>query len=289
MNMKRQRRFSLSGLLKLTRFPNLLILGLTQYMAVIFLVPYPEAWPRGMLDINLFLLTSGTVFIAAAGYIINDYYDVKIDYINKPDRVVVGRVIRRRVVLASHILFNLVGIGLGYYLNPKLGLLNFLAAVLLWAYSNQLKRLPFIGNFSIALLTGLSLVAVAMYYEQNVRLLLIYAVFAFSLNLIREIIKDMEDVKGDARFGSRTLPIIWGLRPTKVLVYLLMAGFVLTLMLMAYYLQNRTLNYFFIAMTVPVLVFIYLLYRADTQRRFRHLSAYCKILMIAGIASMALF
>ena len=279
----------MSGLLKLTRFPNLLILGLTQYMAVIFLVPYPEAWPRGMLDINLFLLTSGTILIAAAGYIINDYYDVKIDYINKPDRVVVGRVIRRRVVLASHILFNLAGIGLGYYLDPKLGLLNFLAAVLLWAYSNQLKRLPFIGNFSIALLTGLSLVAVAMYYEQNVRLLLIYAVFAFSLNLIREIIKDMEDVKGDARFGSRTLPIIWGLRPTKVLVYLLMAGFVFILMFMAYLLQNRILNYFFIAMTVPVLVFIYLLYRADTQRRFRHLSSYCKILMIAGIASMALF
>jgi 4-hydroxybenzoate polyprenyltransferase len=287
--MKRRRTFSMSGLLKLTRFPNLLILGLTQYMAVIFLVAHPEEWPGSLLDPNLFLLSSATILIAAAGYIINDYYDVKIDYVNKPDRVVVGRVIRRRVVLASHILFNLAGVLIGLFLDPKIGFLNFMAAVLLWAYSNQLKRLPFIGNFAIALLTGLTLVAVAMYYERNVHLLLIYAVFAFSLNLIREIIKDMEDVKGDERFGSRTLPIVWGLRPTKRLLYLLTAAFVVVLVTMAFRLQNEILNYFFVGMIVPLLVFIYLLYRADTQRRFRRLSAYCKILMLAGIASMAFF
>ncbi len=285
----KKRKFSFMGFLKLVRFPNLLIIGFTQYFAAIFLVVRAGQRIDVFMDFNLFLLVISTLLIAAAGYIINDYYDIKIDYVNKPDRVVVGKLIRRRIVLASHWTLNLLGIATGLYLSIYIGIVNFVAGFLLWLYSNQLKRLPFIGNFVIALLTASPLLVIAIYYRQNVHLLMNYAIFAFSINLIREIIKDMEDLRGDMRFGSKTLPIVWGLRKTKYFLYGLIMVFGGILIVLSAQLGNEVLNVFFMALIVPVVYFVYLLYRADSQKRFHQLSTYCKLLMLAGISSMAFY
>jgi len=285
----RKRDFSFRGFLKLTRFPNLLIIALTQYLSTIFLVAHPENGLEYLFDFKLFLLSASTLMIAAAGYIINDYYDIKIDYVNKPDKVVVGKLIKRRIVLASHIILNVVGIGIGFYLSLKVGALNFLAGFLLWIYSNKLKRMPLIGNLTIAFLTALSITIIAVYYQKNESLLMAYAVFAFSINLVREIIKDMEDIRGDMRFGSKTLPIVWGLRKTKYFLFVLILIFVLILFVLSSQLGNHTLNLFFIILIVPIIYLIYLLYRADSQKRFHQLSTFCKLLMLAGISSMMFF
>ena len=284
-----RRHFSVIGFFKLTRLPNLLIIAFTQYFAAIFLIPYQESWTEKLFDLQLFLLVSSTLMIAAAGYIINDYYDIKIDYVNKPQRVVVGKLIKRRVVLVSHVVLNAVGIGIGFYLNYYVGAINFIAGFLLWIYSNRLKRMPFVGNLVIALLTGLAILVLAIYYRESVNLLLNYAVFAFSINLIREVIKDMEDLRGDLRFGSKTLPIVWVLRKTKYFLYGMIALFVTILFYLSVQLQNPILNYFFMILIIPIIYFIYLLYRADSQRRFHQLSTYCKLLMLTGICSMAFF
>lgn len=291
MNAAKQvkRGFSFRGFLMLTRFPNLLIIALTQYMSAIFLAGYPDRWIVKLYDPKLFLLSASTLMIAAAGYIINDYYDIKIDYVNKPDKVVVGKLIKRRIVLASHIILNVLGIGIGFFLSLKVGGLNFLAGFLLWVYSNRLKRMPLIGNITIAFLTAMSIAIIAVYYQQNVSLLMAYAVFAFSINLVREIIKDMEDIRGDMRFGSKTLPIIWGLRRTKYFLFALIFLFVVILFFLSNQLGNHTLKLFFLFLIVPIVYLIYLLYRADTQKRFHRLSTFCKILMLAGILSMTFF
>jgi len=267
----------------------LLIIGLTQYLAVIFLVAHPENWYGKIFDFHLFLLSSSTILIAAAGYIINDYYDIKIDYVNKPHKVVVGKLVKRRIVLASHVILNFFGIAIGFYLSIWVGIINFLAGFLLWIYSNKLKRQPLIGNVVIAILTGLAILVVAVYFQRNVSLLLNYSVFAFSINLVREVIKDMEDLRGDMRFGSKTLPIIWGLRKTKYFLYGLIGIFVFILFILSHQLDNLILNVFFIVLIVPIVYLIYLLYRADSQRRFHQLSTYCKFLMLAGISSMVFF
>ncbi len=285
----RKKRFSLYGFLQLIRFPNLLIIGLTQYFAAIFLVGYPHGGFERLYDINLFLLSLSTIFIASAGYIINDYYDIKIDYINKPDKVVVGKLINRRIVLVSHFILNFLGILIALYLHVYIGIIYFLTAFLLWYYSNRLKRMAFIGNLAIALLTALSIMIVAAYYQKNIYLLTNYAIFAFSINLIREIIKDMEDLKGDLRFGSKTLPIVWGIRRTKIFLYVLIGLFTGTLFFLSYQLGNPVLNKFFLILILPIVYLLYLLYKADTQKRFYTLSKYCKIFMLTGILSMMFF
>ncbi len=285
----RAKKFSFTGFLKLTRLPNLLIIGLTQYLAVIFLVAYPDNWPQKITDIPLLLLSTSTILIAAAGYIINDYYDVKIDYVNKPERVVVGRLIRRRIVLVAHSVLNFLGIAIGFFLSVYIGLINLGVAFLLWLYSNHLKHKPLIGNITVAFLTGLTLISVAVYYQKNVYLLINYAIFAFSITLIREIIKDLEDIRGDLRFGSRTLPIILGVRNTKILLYILMGVFMFLLFFLSRDLNNSILNRFFLILIIPILHLIYLLYFADTQRKFLRLSIYCKLIMLAGVLSMTFF
>lgn len=275
-------RIFIESLLKLTRFGNLVIIGITQYFTAAFLVD------RTTLDDGrLFLLSVSTVLIAAAGYIINDYYDVKIDYINKPERVVIGKNIPRRYAILFHVVLSGIGILIGLLLSWRIAALNVLSAFLLWLYSNNLKRLPFIGNFSVAFLTGMSVWIVDLLYRHGSALIVIYASFAFFMTLVREIIKDMEDLKGDNTFGCRTLPIVWGLRRTKFVIYFILALFALTVILINQFYKALPLEYFLIFLFIPLLILLYRLIRADTTRDFAALSTFCKIIMLLGILSMA--
>jgi 4-hydroxybenzoate polyprenyltransferase len=273
----------LQSLLRLTRFTNLLIIGFAQYFTAYFLV---DVTP--FTDLKLFILTSSTLFIAAAGYIINDYYDIKIDYINKPERVVIGKGIPRRFAILFHTLFSLAGIALGFYLGWRIALINFLSAFLLWWYSNNLKRLPFVGNFSIALLTGTSIYLIALLYGGDDTLIIIYSSFAFFMTLVREIIKDMEDLKGDSTFGCKTLPIIWGFRKTKQFLYVVIFVFCMTVLILDLLFTALPSVYFVLFLFAPLLWMVMRLYRADTKKEFEWLSTFCKVIMLLGILSMSL-
>ena len=284
----RIRRILLMGFLRLIRWPNLLFIILTQYFVRIFLVGPRDAWVSHFMDVRFLMLTLSTVLVAAAGYIINDYYDIKIDTINKPKRVVVGRILRRRWAMISHLILNVTGILLAFMVDWRVGLVTFVSGFLLWLYSNQLKRQPFTGNFTIALLTAASLLVVWIYQPRNEFLVYTFAAFAFFISLIREIIKDMEDVRGDATFGCQTLPIIWGLRRTKILLYILIFCFLLVLFSLSAYLQNVVVMYFCFFILVPVGWLTYKLFWADTKREFSYLSKFCKLIMLSGILSMAL-
>jgi 4-hydroxybenzoate polyprenyltransferase len=236
--------------------------------------------------LRLFLLSASTVMIAAAGYIINDYYDVKIDLINKPDRVVIGKGITRRFAILFHTMLSAGGVGIGLMLGWKVGVINFFSATLLWWYSNSLKRLPFVGNFSVALLTGLSIVIVNVLYHVNRVEVIIYSLFAFFLTLIRELIKDMEDLKGDNSFGCKTLPILWGIRKSKYWVYGELAVFAVTVLIINEHYVLLPKYYFFIFLFIPLVLFLMRLIRADTVKDFHDLSQFCKLILLLGILSI---
>jgi 4-hydroxybenzoate polyprenyltransferase len=224
--------------------------------------------------------------IAAGGYIINDYYDVKIDLINKPERVVIGRDVARRYALLFHSLLSMSGTALGFLLNWKIGVINFFSAFLLWWYSNDLKRQPFIGNFVVALLTGLSIFMVNILYHVNLPLVTIYGLFAFAMTLVREIVKDAEDLKGDNTFGCKTLPIIWGFRKTKIFLYCLLMIFFITVIEINLLYTQLPMYYFFTFLFVPLVLLVVWLVRADTTKDFHRVSQWCKVILLLGITSM---
>ncbi len=268
-------------MLRLTRFGNLLIIGFAQTATAFFLVG-SHTWQT----FSLWLLSSSTIIIAAAGYIINDYYDIKIDYINKPERVVIGKIIPRRFAILFHTLFSVGGIAIGFYLSWQIGVIHFFSAFMLWLYSNSLKRLPLIGNVVIAFLTALSVFIIAVFYKTNINLILIYSLFAFFISLVREVVKDMEDLKGDITFGCKTLPILWGIRKTKYFLYSVLVVFVVLVLILDSYFTILPSVYFMSFLFLPLAWFALRLHRADTVKDFRWLSNLSKIIMLLGIISM---
>lgn len=268
--------------LKLIRGVNLFLVALTQYLTAIFLIGNRDSWAQILSDKGFFLMVSATVMITSAGYLINDYYDVKIDFVNKPKRVVVGKKLSRRWVIAGHTALNLTAIALGFFLAIDIGFIMFGAAFLLWLYSNQLKRLPFVGNLSVALLTGTTLILVAEYFNERAYIIACYAIFSAFITLIREIIKDMEDMKGDARFGCKTIPIVLGVARTKWILYAISLVFIVTVFIL---IQD-------ISLVVPSILLITLILlnigiaKADTIKAYKSLSTYCKIIMLLGVLSM---
>lgn len=279
---KQTQSFTLLAFLRLTRFWNLLIIALAQYFTAIFLID------RGLLyDWRLVVVVVSTLFVAAAGYIINDYYDIKIDLINKPDRVVVGKNITRRYALFFHSVLSVFGVIPVIFLNWKIGIVNFISAFLLWWYSNNLKRQPFVGNFVVALLTGAAILLVSVMYRAYDPLIFIYAGFAFSMTLVREIVKDMEDLKGDNTFGCKTLPIVLGIRKTKWIIYTLLILFSTSVVWVNVKYSQLPDSYFLAFLFVPLGLLAIRLVRADTRKDFYWLSQACKVIMMLGILSMA--
>lgn len=268
--------------LKLIRGINLFMVAFTQYLTAIFLIGGVESWYEILTDKGFLLLVSATVMITSAGYLINDYYDVKIDLVNKPERVVVGKDMKRRWVIFAHTGLNFTAIAIGFYLSITIGLINFGAAFLLWLYSNQLKRHPFVGNMAVALLTGLTLILVSEYFGQKQYLILCYAVFAAFITLIREIIKDMEDMKGDERFGCKTLPIVLGIPKTKAIIYTITAVFLFTVFFMISHISIVLP----LILSVVLIFLIFGLVKADTIKAYHRLSAFCKLIMLLGVISM---
>ncbi|MFM7430156.1 MAG: geranylgeranylglycerol-phosphate geranylgeranyltransferase [Flammeovirgaceae bacterium] len=277
------RFITLSAIARLTRFWNLVIIAVAQYFAAGFLLHLKFSV---FYDWHLFVLSLSTVLIAAAGYIINDYYDIKIDLINKPERVVIGKSITRRYAILFHTSISVSGILLGLLLNWVIAGVNFASVFLLWLYSNQLKRQPFIGNLTVAFLTGFSIFLINLLYHTNNSFVIIYSLFTFFMTLVREIVKDMEDMKGDTTFGCKTLPIVWGIRKTKSFVYAIVVIFSILVLWLDYQELKISWIYFIPMLFLPMSVLVFRLIKADTKKEFYQLSQLCKIIMLLGIISM---
>lgn len=285
-----KRMLPVKGLLRITRSYNLFIIMLTQYFVYIFLVGNGFSNRQHLFQPMIFLLSFSTICIAAAGYIINDYHDVKIDMINKPGRVVIGNIINRRKALLLYLSLSMIGIFLGFVLSWKIGLVNIFSAVSLWLYSIYFKKIAFWGNFTIATLTAMTIIIIYIWKPVAGGVpLLAYAWFAFIITLIREIIKDMEDMKGDKFYGCKTLPIIWGIAGTTKLLHVLNLIMIISVIAVFVYNSDLFLRLFAIVIILQSGYLSYLLSYTDTKKGFQKLGRYCKVIMLTGILSMLFY
>lgn len=281
-----RRRQKLAGVFRLVRLPNLALLFLSQIL-VVFRLLGPGWHSSPVLVQKMAFLLLATLFSAAAGYIINDYYDIKIDILNKPGRVVVGRFLSRRKAIIAHLVLVSAALAAGTAASARVGAVVLFCCFWLWLYSNKLKRLPLTGNLSVAVLAAVSLYLPALLVPARDGHLVLFCLFAFWMTLIREIVKDMEDMRGDERYGCRTLPIVLGIPATRRVLYAIGPGFLLTFLLAA-----RTLpliwSFYSLALFLALLLFYRRLSLTDTRKGFAHLSLICKWIMLAGTISMLL-
>ncbi|MBM3414884.1 MAG: ubiquinone biosynthesis protein UbiA [Bacteroidetes bacterium] len=300
----------IAAFLKLVRLPNLFFLALTQvlFQVCIYYPLYKDRVPAEDLT-RFILLVFASLFIATAGYIINDYFDINIDEVNKPRRMVVDKVIHRRWAIAWHFMLSGAGIILTVLALPFLQkwylvLANILCVALLWFYSTNFKKSLLTGNIVISLLTAWTILiiffskvdlsdAVSPDHSRFFRLAILYAGFAFIISLIREAIKDMEDMPGDAKYGCRTMPIVWGVNATKVYAAVwLVVLIAILLILQVYVLQFKwwlAVAYSVPAIIFPLTVILFKLKNSNTTEQFHTLSSLTKLVMLTGILSMLIF
>ena len=299
--------------MQLVRWPNMVFIIITQslfYYCIIQPKIITDGHVSNLGGSNFILLIIASVCIAAAGNIINDYFDINIDLVNKPQKVIIGKYISRRTAILLHSLLSVVGIGISFYLDSTssvafLGLMNSACVLLLFIYSISLKRKLLLGNILISLLTAW-VVLVVSFCELSLltvrpingsvsitRLTFLYAGFAFIISLIREGIKDMEDVEGDRRYGCRTMPIQWGLQATKVFIGVwLVVIIALLLLLQLYVLQFGwwlSAIYCVVTILLPLVLIFKQLLTATTQQHFHNISTKVKLVMLTGIFSMLFF
>jgi 4-hydroxybenzoate polyprenyltransferase len=266
-----------------------------------------RAHHAAMLDFGMFsLLVLSTLLIAAAGYVINDYFDVKTDLVNRPSRVVIGKQLSRRQAIALHAVMNGIGIVIGFFLAMQVGRwwlvgMHVLTASLLWFYSTYFKRRMLSGNVIVSLLTAIVPVVVLLYqspdldarwFDAMLFYTLLYALFAFLVSMMREIVKDMQDMQGDVSIHCRTLPIVAGLRTSKVVVNVFAIGVLLLLAAMqALLLPEKGMLlviYVLLFVQLPIVFVLAKLRPADRPADFRILSYFIKGIMLTGILTMPL-
>ncbi len=298
---------------RLVRWPNLVFIALTQllfeYCIYDRIFPYSIASKQ-----SFFVIMLASIFIAAAGYMINDYFDLDIDQVNKPEKVVVNSIISRRWVIFWHMFLSLIGIyatifALSFHNYWHLVLANMASVIFLWVYSTSLKKQLLIGNILISMLTAW--VIGVLYFSkypledinkvvspnmQNVRffrLTVLYAAFAFIISLIREVVKDMEDLEGDRKYGCRTMPIVWGVNASKVFVAVWLIVLIAVLIILQLYVVQMgwwiNIGYSLIFILLPLFYVFSKLFKAKTPTDYHHLSSVIKIIMLAGIISMVFF
>lgn len=298
--------------IRLLRPVNLIIVGLTMYGLGWFLEFFTNQ-PNEIQSINFFLLVLSTVMIAGAGNIINDYFDVKADRINKPDKLIIGKHVKRRVAIISHWIINFLAFLIALYLSWTFNtfwylFIHLLAINFLWFYSTYLKRRFIFGNLIVASLTGLVPILVGFYFyhllsgnqieldntnysEFNLiigQLKLIVgglAFFAFILNLAREIIKDIEDVEGDKLLHSRSVPITLGVAKTKIIVYLLILTGIISLIGVLSYYKDIALSHlpFAFGSIVLMSIAIPIIITAKDKSRYKLADLCLKLAMIFGL------
>lgn len=303
----------IAAFFRLIRLPNLFFIALTQalFQFCIYYPLYRDVVPEKDL-LHFIFLVFASLFIAAAGYIINDYFDINIDEINKPQKMVVDKVIHRRWAIAWHFMLSFTGIVLTALALPILHkwyliLANIACVVLLWFYSTNFKKSLLVGNIVISLLTAwtiliifFSKVSAGNAFEPGnhsqpkfFRLAFLYAGFAFVCSLIREAIKDIEDIKGDERYGSNSMPIAWGINASKVYIAVWMIVLIIMLItLQIYVLQFRwwgLVLYGLLLIIAPLVLIFRNLFKASSAEDYHSLSNYVKLVMLTGIVSMIFF
>lgn len=293
--------------LKLIRYQNLLMLAFMQ-LVFRYLFLAQSYVDLALTDFNYILLVIATVCIAAGGYVINNIMDQDTDEIAKPQNRVVGVSISETVAYNWYIGLTIVGVGIGFYLSnviykPTFASMFILVATLLYMYATSFKQIPVLGNMVVALMLSTSIIIIGLFdilpaidvdnrfrMKEAFDILIHYAIFAFIINLIREIVKDMEDMDGDYQSGINTLPIAIGVQKTKIIVGVLT---VIAIAILAYYVNSNLFEldyvvyYAMILIVGPLIYFGVKLLNATTKKEYHHLSLVLKIILFFGILSVA--
>ncbi len=278
----------LLSLFSVVRGYNILIIILAQYLASIYILSPNLPVHKVIFDANLLAIVITSAMVIAAGYIINNFYDAEKDLINKPHKTMLDRLVSQRFKLSTYFLLNFLAVFVAGYVSFK-AVLFFSSYIFgIWFYSHKLKRIPFVGNFVSATLAIAPFFVVFVYYRNFETVIFVHALFLFLLILAREMIKDLENIKGDMAQNYKTIPIIFGEQFSKYLIATLILISLIPSLLLIIKFDVGYMYLFFIGCILLLLLFLVLLFKSDAKIHYVWLHNILKFIIISGVVSILL-
>jgi len=276
------------SLFSVVRGYNILLIIIAQYLASIFIFSPEKSLRYVLLDLNLYFVVLASICVIASGYIINNFYDSETDKINKPLKSKIDSIVSQKVKLKIYFFLNFLAVSIALLVSWRAALFFSAYIFLIWFYSHKLKKYPLIGLFSAATLAILPFFAVFVYYKNFSEIIFTHAAFLFFMLLIRELIKDLERLKGDFIQDYQTIAVKYGEYFTKILITFLIVLTLNPIYFLLRYPEIGGMKYYFYGSVIVLFLFALLLWFSKSQRNYFFLHLILKFLIVAGVFSLAL-
>lgn len=267
---------------------NILVVVIAQYLTSIYILAHNKPLKSVILDVNLLMIVLASAATIAGGYIINNFYDSEKDLINRPEKSKLDRLISQNTKLSFYFTLNFLAAIMASYVSFRAVLFFSIYIFGIWFYSHKLKKLPFIGNLTSAVLTITPFFAIFMYYKNFESVIFVHATFLFLIISMRELTKDLENLKGDMALDYKTIPNVYGVKVSKVMLTML-AVFTL---IPTYFLTNHfpigKMTYFFYLSSLLLLIFVLLVWKSTSKSHFLLLHNILKSIIVAGVLCIPL-
>jgi len=276
------------SLFSVVRGYNILIIVIAQYLASIYIMAPDRPLSQVLFDINLLMLVLASAAVIASGYIINNFYDSEKDLINRPEKSKLDRLVSQNTKLSIYFILNFAAVVMASYVSFRAVLFFSVYIFAIWFYSHKLKKLPFIGNLTSAILTILPFFAIFMYYKNFSSVIFVHAIFLFLIISMRELSKDLENLKGDLVIGYKTIPVVYGERISKILLSVLVVLTLVPIYLLLTYYEIGHMYLYFYASTILLINFLVLLWKSSKKSQYLILHNILKLIIVAGVFSILL-
>ncbi|TXD47938.1 geranylgeranylglycerol-phosphate geranylgeranyltransferase [Polaribacter sp. IC073] len=261
---------------------NILVLIFAQYLAAIFIFSPTNSLKDVVFDIQLLFLVLASVFVVAGGYIINNFYDAKVDEINRPVKTNLENYVKQSTKLRLYFLLNFIGFGFGVLISLRAALFFAVYIFAIWFYSHKLKKHPFLSVISATILTISPFFAVFVYFDNFSKIIFVHALFLFLVIMVRELIKDLQNIKGAIVNNYKTFPVVYGEKKTKQLSILLLVLTIVPISILFSYPGISYMRYYFY-FALFILVFVgFYLWKSKTRNHYRVLHNTLKLLLFIG-------
>lgn len=267
---------------------NILVIVIAQYLTAVYILAHDKPVKSVIFDINLLMLVLASAAAIAGGYIINNFYDSEKDLINRPQKSRLDRLVSQNTKLSFYFVLNFMAVIMASYVSFKPVLFFSAYIFAIWFYSHKLKKLPFIGNLTSAILTITPFFAIFMYYKNFETVIFVHAMFLFLIVSMRELTKDLENIKGDLLLNYKTIPITYGEKASKVMLTVLAILTLIPNYLLVNHFEIGYMYIYFYLCVVLLIGFLLLLWKSKTKTHYLILHNILKFIILAGVFSIVL-
>lgn len=262
---------------------NILVIVIAQYLTSIYILSINKSLREVVLDLNLFLIVLASAATIAGGYIINNFYDSEKDLINKPFKSKLDRLVNQNTKLSFYFVLNFIAVILVSAVSFRAVLFFSIYIFGIWFYSHKLKKLPFIGNLVSAILTITPFFAVFIYYKNFETVIFVHATFLFLIISMRELTKDLENIKGDLALNYHTVPVVYGEKVSKIMLTVLSLFTLIPTYLLLFTYQMGYMYLFFYTSLFLLVIFLVLLWKSRTKIHYLILHNILKFIIVFGV------